>query len=648
MSGAGLSGIITTELRVKLRLENDDFTAPDNAEVIIHIPGVSVNPFYIAKREKRGRELKLLCRSKIYQLDRPADFSDNDFDENGEIGFDTAMSRIAGSAGFTATVINNLPQCMQKLKKGFLKGANCMSILEKISAALVGTFREYGGAIVFCPWEGVFMEAVPAEPLSPINYGCEKQISHLVMSDKADSFAQGSGGYARTLTVKTPLASNELVSAVYGRVHEHIYKPFECKLMRIASVPAIGCTLSLNHGTDEQTELFCNNIRIYVKKSGLYAAAACNAVNEDEWDYAGELERAVEEKIAADERFGGMTLTGSGTIKLENSAHIADPTAGHTATISADEEFGVNIETDKAQIKAETLDLSNTPSILLKSTELLTESKDLIGAINELFSAAPEGGDSAVLPTLEDLLEYSECYKMWNWLKTQTLAPYERAPYYLFHCPNGSPEKTVAPMVTVFSLTNQYTYLTDAELNAKIIRFNINLDIVGGNSLDDLGVIKTFSFTYQGTLGSFPYYKFIANSNITFQDIPLGEAFAFPSLKYIGEIYRGDEGGAMLAAGFTFHPAQVKIRALTDALYGQNGGVFSGAGGTVDCAAGSPAGHFEYGMQYNGHFPNIVSWLKSSSLPIVCGSGRPNPAIPYINNVELTRILNAYAAAHGG
>jgi hypothetical protein len=416
MSKAGLSGIVSTEMTVTLQLPPEtSFTAPDNAEVIVNIPGLINNPppFYISKRKISGRQVTLNCRSKIYQLDRPSDFTDSDFDENGMMDFDDALAKIANSAGFISTALPcPVPETLRNLPKSFLKSANCMSILEKLSAALIGTFREYGGVIVFTPWAEPFMEIVPAEPLEPVNYGYEKQITHLVMSDNrnTNTFEQGSGGYAHTLRIETPFASAGLASAVYGRVCEHVYKPFECKAMRINSIPAIGCTLSLHRNTEDETELFCNNIRIYVKKSGLYAKAACNDVYEDEWDYTGELERAVLEKIAADERIGSLTIEKTGVIKLENTAHIEDPSVGHSATITADTDYGVTVETDKAQIKADTLDLSNTPEILLKPAGLLTESKDLIGALNELFTAETEGGDTAPLPTQAELLAADDFY----------------------------------------------------------------------------------------------------------------------------------------------------------------------------------------------------------------------------------------------
>jgi hypothetical protein len=402
---AGLSGIVRSELRVTITDPN--FYASDNAEVSFHIDGYSDYPakFFINKREISGSTVKLTCRSKLYRLDCTADFTENDFDNKGQINFTTALSRIAAMADLDGFVYfgDDITETIPKLHKNFLYKANCMSILEKLSAALCGTFREHAGALSFCRFEDVYMENVPAEALSPIKSGLMKRISRVVMTGGGQTYSSGFGGYTQTVRIKTPFASQALANTLAGRLTGKEYRPYVCESARISGFPLVGCTMNFDGVTapEESADMrFTNHVKIYPSRGGLYCYCACNAVNEDEWDYSGELERGVAEKIAAGERFGSTTLLADGNMVFESAARREDEDEGFASEIKIDDDDGFIIKADKARLETtETMKLSGermdieTPLINLPPDELLTEHKDLIGALNELFTAGSEGGD---------------------------------------------------------------------------------------------------------------------------------------------------------------------------------------------------------------------------------------------------------------
>jgi hypothetical protein len=395
-----LSGIVTSEAYVNIY--TDYFYAADNAEVTITIPGVNVlTKFYICRRELSGRKVSLTCRSKLFRLDTPVDLADTDFDDNGEIDTYTAISRIAAQCELTSFSYQggNIFDALPKLQKDFIFGKNSLTILEKISAALCGTFREYNGGLIFIPWGVPFMQGIPAEPLSEIKRGFVKTVGKLVMTGGGKSYVYGNGGYTATVKLDTPLASTDAASAVLSRIAGKTYEPYSADV-KLTYIP---CATGIVTIADE--ELFTNNIVCYPRRSGIYAKVSCNAVNEDEWDYSGEIERAVREKITAGERFGNMTLTPDGQIKLDNGD-------SGTAAIYTTVDFGINCKTQKARIEAETLSLEEVPEIKLNSEELLTESKDLIGALNELFLAEPEGGEGGITDASE--LDNYHCGKVFG------------------------------------------------------------------------------------------------------------------------------------------------------------------------------------------------------------------------------------------
>jgi hypothetical protein len=507
MSKAGLSGIVHTELRVTIHDAN--FLADDNAEVSFHMNGFADYPseFFINRREISGSTVKLTCRSKLFRLDCLADFTEQDFDNNGEIVFNTALARIAACAGLSGfsfrdgSVLSVIP----KLHKNFLYKANCMSVIEKLSAALCGTFREYQNTLTFCPWEEVFMENVPVTPLAPIKKGLEKNVSRLVMNGGGQSFNFGSGGYTRTVRINTPFTSQNLANYVYARINNHKYQPYECKAARLTSFPLVGCTFNFDGLTDieESTQLFyTNRIKMYPRRGGLFCECACNAVNEDEWDYDGEIERRVQEKIAAGERVGSTTLQPSGNITFESPARLADKNTGLSSELVIDDEDGFKIKSEKTVFEAtesvkltgERMDIQ-TPLINLPPEDLLTQSKDLIGALNELFTAGSEGGDL----TIADLVAYDELYQACVKAHHAYEGSYSGYGYVMGFAFNNP--------VTVYDPGNYCgvrvipnSYMDQTEGVSPMYDFEVTYHIWAG--MDDVDYVETIKLTFSGNIGN--------------------------------------------------------------------------------------------------------------------------------------------------
>jgi hypothetical protein len=387
VSGTGLSGVIESTLTAIIFSEN--FSASDNAEVKIVTPGIypSVVKFYIQKREKSGDKIKLICRSRIHSLDCPSDFVDDDFDEDDMISTQTVLSRIAALGDFGMTYQNpSVLDALPILEKSLVKGKNCLTLLENIAKALFCTFREYDGNLRLCPFEQVFSEISDAELISPIKTGFNKTINKIILTNKSESYQSGFGGISQTVKIETPFASESLVSSLTERLGGHIYKPFTA-MVKTVFIPSATALVTL-----DEEPLYANDIKVYIKKSGLFAKISCKAVSEDEWTneskYESEIERKLNEKIAVGERFDA----------------------------------------------------------------LLTESKDLVGALNELFIAAPGGGD---LSGWSDLVPYIKGLRE---LYAIDGGYFPSSPYMAWGVYNDSPI-TIPPAVMWYKSQNQEPYL---------------------------------------------------------------------------------------------------------------------------------------------------------------------------------------------
>jgi hypothetical protein len=400
VSGIGLSGVIESTLTAIIFTDN--FNASGNAEVKITTPGIypPLVRFYIQKREKSGDRVKLICRSRIHTLDCPSDFVDSDFDENDKISTQAVVNRIALLGGFdgmtyqNSSVLNALPA----LEKSVVAGKNCLTLLENIAKALFCTFREYDGNLRLCPFEQVFTEMSDAKLLAPVKKGFDKTIGKIILTNKAETFESGYGGSSQTIKVETPFASENLCIALSDRLHGAVYKPFEA-VVKTVFIPSATAFLNV-----DGERMYANDIKVYIKKSGLFAKISCKAVNEDEWNYESEIERKLNEKIAVGERFDA----------------------------------------------------------------LLTESKDLVGALNELFSAAPEGGDG--IRSIEDLYPFMAA-NVWN----KFYLSYDGCGFYY-------PEKAT---ISNFSLTGYVCsalIMQEPVINGLTIRGN--LSVYGFNTGD--------------------------------------------------------------------------------------------------------------------------------------------------------------------
>jgi hypothetical protein len=492
VSGTALSGVIESTLTVIIF--SDFFIPAENAEVKITTPGIypPAAKFYISRREKSGNRIKLVCRSRIHSLDCPSDFVDDDFDDDGKISIQTVLNRIAAVGGFgmtyqDMTVLSALPY----LEKGMVMGKNCLTLLENIAKALFCNFREYDGNLRICPFEQSFTAIGDATLLTPVKRGFNKTVSKVILTNKGEIFVNGAGGFSQTVKAETPFASEDLCTAVSGRLNGLICKPFEA-LVKTEFIPSATALVTL-----EGEEFTVNSIKTYIKKSGLYSKLSCVYASEDEWNYSGEMQRQLHDKIAVGERFGDMTIMSEGAIAISNDLH--------KAVMKSNED-------DEPAISGDILNLQKIDEIKLNPDTLLTESKDLVGALNELFSAAPEGGDG--VQSMDDLYPFMAA-NVWNkfssvnhavgfyYTEPKMLSSFSLSGYFISGNRNGIVENAVQLTATIINI---YGYNTGDD-NPTAIASNIQIksNIKGGDM-----VPFTFNFDFSSEI-VYEYWYFTFN-----------------------------------------------------------------------------------------------------------------------------------------
>jgi hypothetical protein len=393
-----MSGVLTTVLNVTLNAPG--FNAPENAEVTLDIGTISeeIPKFYISRREIRGDSVKLVCKCRMSWLDRPVNISQSEFDENGEIHIDTVLARIGSEidvgGGVWYDESDVIAQRFPKLHKDFVFGCNCLTLLEKISAAFVGYFRIWQNTLLFVPWGVPFMSRVFINQNTPISVGLKKTIRKIIVKGGGETFERGDGSFRETLVINTPLSSDNLVSYLYNRLYGKEYFPVNAAGFS-DHFPKTVSEVTFENGSDIYGDVFlCNNIKVYPSRSGLFIKASNNDINESEWDYSSISEREADKKIAVGERVGNFSVSPEGEIKITGDTQTGVIKSAKSEKIGNEFDDSLIIGgLPEIHLKADRITVDGMIEPSGHTPGLLTQSKDIVGAINEVFTLGGEGGN---------------------------------------------------------------------------------------------------------------------------------------------------------------------------------------------------------------------------------------------------------------
>jgi hypothetical protein len=202
-------------------------------------------------------------------------------------------------------------------------------------------------------------------------------------------------------------------------------------------------------------------------------------------------------------------------------------------------ENGLMVDSERAAFKGEVLSLEEIPKIKLNSDELLTESKELVGALNELFLAAPEGGDSGAQGFF-DIAPHLGGYNIWYTAINLPLINPNRYPAYGVQYPGGR------VITQIQFILNAFRTVIPANPAPPVIHYRVK--IYGFNPGDDGAVLVDDidyaevkpGFERQTTLNEvrtvpvnnstpYEYYLFIFPET-TFENFTAAGGFEYPEV----------------------------------------------------------------------------------------------------------------------
>lgn len=245
--------------------------------------------------------------------DKPINIDNISFDENENVSYVMVLDCICSTCGFSdwsyrggeSALINNLGD----VKKSDIYGKSCRTILEEFSKVCFGIWVTDGSnMLTFVPFGtaanegacGVVNHAkVETGLLAPAYEG-------VLMVNGDKTFTSGNvSEESNVYTINSVYASQDMANAVMNFLSGILYQPWSCSKAEIDSAVFMNANVRFSDGVVR----LCNDLTVYPRAYGIYATLGCSSVEDNELAYNGEITRALNNCIKADEDYNGCMVT---------------------------------------------------------------------------------------------------------------------------------------------------------------------------------------------------------------------------------------------------------------------------------------------------------------------------------------------------
>ena len=333
-SGIGTSGIITSTFSVRTYHEYIDLLdIPAGTEVQLtceNDSSIQIPPYYIKTRQGDGKFISWTCSDSLYIVDTPVDFTDEDF-ENDKISADSALRKavsacrfkellcVPGGEGFAD--LFDLLRIVGDIDGSTVEGKSARDIFGFFAENFCGCWTvSDDNSIVFSPFGRSYRGAGGGIKNAPIRKGGRKKYTKLIMSDGDKIFTSGNGSASETLLLSTPIASQELCSAVCRNISRIDYRAWECDKALTNRFIYPGDIIF----SGEETARLCTNITMYPSAAGIFFSASANAAPETDYAYQSQVQRQLKRKLELDVRNGNAAYGKDGIKVFQNLNKTAD------------------------------------------------------------------------------------------------------------------------------------------------------------------------------------------------------------------------------------------------------------------------------------------------------------------------------------
>ena len=333
-SGIGISGIITSTFSVRTYHEYIDLLdIPAGTEVQLtceNDSSIQIPPYYIKSRQGDGKFISWTCSDGLYVIDTPVEFTDEDFKDD-KISADSALRKAVSACGFKELLyvgaagdgndLFDLLRIVGDIDRSLVENKSARDILGFFAENFCGCWTvSDDNSIVFSPFGRSYRASGDGIKNATIRSGGRKKYTKLIMSDGDKIFTSGNGSASETLMLSTPIASQELCSAVCRNISEIEYRAWECDkaLTRWFIYP--GDIIF----SGEETARLCTNVTMYPSAAGIFFSASANAAPETDYAYQSQVQRQLKRKLELDARNGNTAYGKDGIKVFQNLNTTAD------------------------------------------------------------------------------------------------------------------------------------------------------------------------------------------------------------------------------------------------------------------------------------------------------------------------------------
>lgn len=334
INGIGTSGVLTGTMSFKTyykTISGNAFPWCATVKLICNDETITIPEFYVRNRTIEEDITMWECSDKISKTDEPVEFLDSYFTDE-KISSDNVLALCASTCQFDdyAFIGNgiNIFNKIGNIAQSLVVGKTAREILDMYAVAMCGYWIcNSKNKLIFTPF-GTSYYGTTLKSHTPITEGGTRTYTKVIMYNGDEIYTAGEGNARETLMISTPLASQELCSAVCASIGNVTYKAWACEKGLSSHYFYPGDIIF----SDAEAR-FCTAITMYPSSVGIFFSAEATNVSEDEYAYTNQVQRQLKRKLELDIRNGNMAITKKG-IKIFTNKNESNSSENSTSVIS--------------------------------------------------------------------------------------------------------------------------------------------------------------------------------------------------------------------------------------------------------------------------------------------------------------------------
>ncbi|MBQ5320342.1 MAG: hypothetical protein J6K17_14725 [Oscillospiraceae bacterium] len=334
MNGIGTSGVLTGTMSFKTyykAISGNAFPWCSVVKLICNDETITVPEFYVRNRTVEEDITLWDCSDKMGKTDEPVEFSDAYFIDE-KISSENVLSLCALTCQFDSYAFaGNGTDILSKIgniSQSLVVGKTVREILDMYATAMCGYWVcDAKNKLIFTPF-GTAYYGTTLNCHAQIIEGGTRTYTKVIMYNGDEIYTSGEGNARETLMISTPLASQELCSAVCASICNVTYTSWSCEngLSSYYFYPG-------DIFFSDAEVRFCTSVTLYPSAVGIFFSAEATNVSEDEYAYVNQVNRQLKRKLELDVRNGNMAITKKG-IKIFANKNESDISEESTTVIS--------------------------------------------------------------------------------------------------------------------------------------------------------------------------------------------------------------------------------------------------------------------------------------------------------------------------